>query len=147
MSWPDAVTNVDQQGAGAELERVGAFKLSDDQLELTLAAAGAVGTWDWDLAGERLYADARFAALHGIERDAAVQGADPAAFFARIHPADRARVRIGVAGILEGAEVFSREYRLVAGDGSTRWVEARGRAQHDPDDRPVRFTGVLVDIT
>ncbi len=132
---------------GAERVLGSPFKLSDDQLQLTLAAAGAVGTWDWDLVGARLYADARFAALHGIDAAAAVRGVDPAAFFDRIHPTDRTRVRIGVAGILEGAEVFSREYRLVGQDGSTRWVEARGRAQHDAEDRPVRFTGILVDIT
>jgi PAS domain S-box-containing protein len=125
----------------------GLSKLSAEQLQLALAAAGAVGTWDWDLVGERLYGDARFALLHGLAPADAAAGLDPSAFFARIHPADRLRIKIGVAGILEGADLFSREFRLVASDESVRWIEARGRCLRDAEDRPLRFGGVLVDIT
>ena len=28
-----------------------------------------------------------------------------------------------------------------------RWVHARGRCQYDEEDRPIRFSGVLIDIT
>ncbi|MDB5559429.1 MAG: hybrid sensor histidine kinase/response regulator [Enterovirga sp.] len=132
-------------GSEAGLERLS--KLPAEQLQLALAAAGAVGTWDWDLVGGRLYADPRFAVLNGLDPADAAAGVDPSVLFARIHPADRLRIRIGVAGILEGADLFSREYRLMAPDGGVRWIQARGRCLRDKDERPLRFAGVLVDIT
>ncbi len=137
----------DPAQSGNDRPGIGPFSLDHQQLQLVLTAAGSVGSWDWDLAGGRLYADARFALLHGVDPAEAARGLPPETFFTRIHPADRLRVKMAVAGVLEGAELFSREYRLLAPDGTTRWVEARGRAQHDEEERPVRFSGVLVDIT
>ena len=117
------------------------------QLRITLNAAGIAGTWDWDIPGKRLHVDERFALLNGIERAAGTDGVPAGAFFNRVHPQDRPRVRLAVSGILNGAEVFDREYRLQAPDGAIHWVHARGRCAYGADGNPVRFTGVLVDIT
>jgi PAS domain S-box-containing protein len=105
------------------------------------------GAWDWDIGAKRLHADERFASLNALDPDEASKGLPTSAFFAAIHPEDQARIRIAVAGILSGAEVFSKEYRVVARDGSVTWVHARGRCHLDDQDRPTRFTGVLVDVT
>ncbi len=56
-------------------------------------------------------------------------------------------MRIAVAGMLGGAELFSKEYRLLLPDGSVMWVHGRGRCHYDADDRPVRFTGLLIDVS
>lgn len=32
-------------------------------------------------------------------------------------------------------------------DGSTRWIGARGKAEHGPDQRPLLLRGVSLDIT
>jgi PAS domain S-box-containing protein len=120
---------------------------TNERLRLTLTVAGAGGFWDWDIPNARFVADGRFAALHSLDPIAAAQGLPASAFFAAIHPGDRTRIRIAVGGILNGAEVFSKEYRLLTSDGSIRWVHARGRCHFDAQDRPVRFTGTLVDIT
>ena len=48
-------------------------------------------------------------------------------------------------GLKGGA--FEAEYRLTQADGSLRWVIARGRCEHDAAGRPLRFPGVVVDIT
>ncbi|WP_395336267.1 PAS domain-containing protein [Novosphingobium sp. BL-8H] len=118
-----------------------------DHLGPNLAASGASGTWDWDIAADTLRVDARFAELYGIDpRDAA--GILPTdLFFKAVHPADRARVRIAVAGILAGAELFSKEFRVVAPGGATFWMHARGQGHLDENDQPGRFTGLLVDVT
>jgi PAS domain S-box-containing protein len=120
---------------------------TNERLRLTLAVAGAGGSWDWDIPNESFVVDARFSALYGLDPVGAAQGVPADVFFSAIHPDDRLRIRIAVAGILGGAEIFSKEYRLLAADGSLRWVHARGRCHFDENDRPVRFTGVLVDIT
>ena len=113
----------------------------------TLQNPEAAGAWDWQIAAGRLRADEQFAFLNGLDPHEARNGISTNAFFAAIHPDDRARIRIAVAAMLSGAEVFSKEYRLLGPEGSVRWVHARGRSLLDDEDRPVRFTGVLADIT
>lgn len=117
-----------------------------ERLRIAQAVAGAAGAWEWSIAEGRLVADARFAALYGLDPVAAAQGLPASAFFNAIHASDRLRLKIAVAGALNGAEVFARDYRVVV-DGEVRWVSARGRTFLDEDERPVRFSGVLADIT
>src|SRR5688572_21547620 len=82
---------------------------SDDRLRAALAAAGASGTWDWDVGRGKLFVDERFAELYGLDPRAAADGVPTATFFSAIHPDDRPRMQIAVAGILGGAELFSKE--------------------------------------
>jgi PAS domain S-box-containing protein len=117
-----------------------------ERLRLMLAVSGAAASWEWHIAASRIVGDLRFATLYGITPEEAAAGVDPRTFFSIIHPDDQARIRLAVGGMLRGAEVFSKEYRLLLGDGSVRWVHARGRC-HFEEGRPVRFGGVLVDIT
>ncbi|URD60783.1 ATP-binding protein [Sphingomonas sp. KRR8] len=110
-------------------------------------AAGAAGSWDWDIREDRLYLDDRMAALIGIDPADAQDGLPTRAFFTAIYPADVNRIRIGVAGILHGAEVFLKTYRIIGADGLLRWVEAHGRCHLDASGLPERFSGILVDVT
>ncbi len=139
-----------REGVGAAERLAGIERHLADaqrQLRITLTAAGVAGTWDWDIPGKRLHVDERFALLNGIEQDVGGVGVPTGAFFTRVHPQDRSRVRLAVGGILNGAEVFDREYRLQAPDGAIRWVHARGRCAYGADGVPTRFTGALVEIT
>ena len=117
------------------------------RLELTLEAAGAASSWDWDIAANILSGDVRFAALCGLDPLDLKRGVAPRHFFSAIHPEDVQRIRLAVAGILAGAEIFSKEYRLLKRDGGIRWVRAEGRGIADENEEPIRFVGTLVDIT
>ncbi|MEN2787252.1 PAS domain-containing protein [Sphingomonas qilianensis] len=121
--------------------------LTGARLSAVLAAAGASGTWNWDIPRDRLHFDGRFAELYGLDPASGSIGVPPATFFSAIHPDDRARMKIAVAGILGGAELFSKEFRVRRPDGSVLWMHGRGQGHVDEDDRPVRFTGLLVDVT
>ncbi|MES2492487.1 MAG: ATP-binding protein [Pseudomonadota bacterium] len=118
-----------------------------NHLRSDLAVAAASGTWNWDIPGEILHVDRKFAELYGIAAEAGLAGVPASKFFSAIHPMDRARIRIAVAGILAGAELFSKEFRVVGVDGLSRWVHGRGQCHFDADEQPVRFTGLLVDVT
>ncbi len=131
----------DQARLEAELEQ------ARRRLHLTLDAAGASCGWEWDIPGRRLVADARFAEITLQDPVDLAQGVTPDRFFRSIHPEDLKRVKLAVAGMLAGSEVFSKEYRLLRNDGGYRWVHASGRTILDADDEPVKFTGILVDIT
>src|ERR1700744_4971477 len=84
--------------------------------------ASSVGLWRWDLDQQRVYGDSRFAELYGLGRVDAARGVPAETFFASIHPDDRMRLRIAVAGVMHGVESLSREYRLPAKNGGFRWV-------------------------
>ncbi|MEJ5979338.1 PAS domain-containing protein [Novosphingobium sp. PS1R-30] len=120
---------------------------SSNEIRSLIAATGASGTWDWDVPTDTLRADGHFAELYGIDPDQALGGVPSRTFFQAIHADDRARIKIAVAGILAGAELFSKEFRVAAPDGSILWMHARGQSHRDEADNVVRFSGVLVDVT
>ena len=107
---------------------------------------GASGSWDWDIEQDCLFVDDAFAELYGFDPNEARAGLPGKNFFKAIHPDDRPRIRIAVAGILGGAELFSKEFRLILPDGSVVWMHGRGQSSLDANDVPVRFTGLLVDV-
>ncbi len=117
-----------------------------ERLRRTQVSAAASGAWEWDIPAKTLVADERFASLYGLDTAAVAAGLPGSTFFVPIHEEDRMRMRIAVAGALQGAEVFARDFRVVV-NGEVRWVSARGRTYLDADERPQRFTGVLTDIS
>jgi PAS domain S-box-containing protein len=127
----------------AERERAAA----DERLEAALSAGDRVGTWDWDVVADRVVADRRFASLYGVDPEKAAGGAPIADFFSGIHAEDRPRVEAEVAAVMQAGDSFVSEYRLLAPDGSVRWVSAQGRAIRDGSGRCVRLPGVSIDIT
>ncbi len=136
--------------ASSQAQRDERYRQLDEtnlRLQATLAMSGTAAGWDWRIKERKLYGDAHFAALHGLDPEEMAQGVDPGVFFAAIHPQDKARIRLAVGGMLRGAEVFSKEFRLLLADGPVRWVQARGRCELDGQEQPVRFVGALVDIT
>lgn len=108
---------------------------------------GAVGVWEWDIRADTLRGDVRFAQLNGLDAAEARAGLPTSTFFSAVDPEHRMRVRIAVAGVLHGAEVFTRDYRVIAPDGTRRWVAARGGLGLDAAGAPACFHGVLTDIT
>jgi PAS domain S-box-containing protein len=124
-----------------------ALRASEERYELALGAAGAVGTWDWDIGNDRVIANQKFAELFSVDPVRAAAGEPLAAFVEGIHPQDRDRVRAEIEQSIANRDVFASEYRLMQRDGSIVWVFARGRAHYDAQGRAVRLPGAAVDIT
>ncbi|MCR0983735.1 PAS domain-containing sensor histidine kinase [Roseomonas populi] len=120
---------------------------SEERLQLALDASGMVGLYDWLVPQDRLFADARFARLFGVDPDRAAAGAPLADFKRVIHPEDAARVEAAMKRTLETGEPYEAEYRLLRDGGEVHWVAARGRCLHDGGGMPKRFSGTVVDIT
>lgn len=118
-----------------------------EKLDLALNASGMVGTWDWDIAENRVTADERFAALFGISPGEAAVGLPIEIFFKAMHTDDRTRVWAEIDAALKDAGPVRFEYRVVDADGGIRWVVASGRVITDQDGRAVRLPGAVVDIT
>jgi PAS domain S-box-containing protein len=149
LRWIGTNTDIDDQKAAEDAHRMSEKLLrdADERLQFALSAGQGVGTWDWDVPGDRVVADARFAELYGVDPEHARTGAPIAEFFRTIHPDDQPEVQAALAETLRTGHDFSAEYRLVQPDGSIRWVIAQGRCSHGPDGQPLRFPGVTFDIT
>jgi len=120
---------------------------SEERARLALAAADGVGTWDWDVPNDLVYADASLAQLYGVDPAKAAAGVTITEFTQNILPDDRERVEAAIQNALHRCEEFDAEYRLMQPDGTVRWVEAVGRCSPGPDGAPARFPGVTIDIT
>ena len=69
-----------------------ALRASEERYELALSASGAIGTWDWDIVNDRVYANAKFAQLYSVAPELAAIGAPIANFVDGIHPDDHERI-------------------------------------------------------
>jgi len=112
----------------------------------TALAVGAIGTWSWDVQADRFFGDASLAGLFGVAPED-VAGGPISQLMNSIHPEDRERVSRDIENALANCGRYESDYRLAQEDGSWRWVTARGKVEQDSHGRPVRFPGVIIDIT
>jgi PAS domain S-box-containing protein len=105
--------------------------------------ASKAGTWDWDITKNKFFWSEGFLDLFGMPEDT-VPGLE--AWKKTVHPedVDAAGKKIEEA-IAEKKELLN-DYRIIAPDGSIRWIRATGRAYYD-DGLPVRMVGLCIDIT
>ena len=147
--WPEALQKrlrlIAQVFANA-LERKNAEqKLRASEARLSLAAASAnAGLWTLDPDTGEIWATDKLYELLGLPT---VETFDLEKFLAVVHPDDRAQVRQVIQDAMQSANESSTEYRVILGDGSERWIAARGRPQGCDDGQPTRLMGVSIDIT
>ncbi len=103
-----------------------------------------IGTWDWDLATNKVTWNANHFRLLGLEPDGE---ADYQTWRDRIHPEDIQQIEQAVAHALETQTNYEMEYRVIYPDGSLHWVLAKGRGLDDESGRAVRMIGVMIDIS
>src|SRR4051812_5353253 len=123
-----------------------ALREGEERLRLAQEAAG-IGTWDWDLGTGAIRWSPEMYRVLGLdpERD----GADPyGAWLRALHPDDRERADAEARGrLMNVAEPFVSEFRIVRPDGEVRWIMVRGRALRGPGGWPARVVGVNIDVT
>ncbi|MGY2130251.1 SpoIIE family protein phosphatase [Blastococcus sp. SYSU DS0617] len=117
-----------------------------ERLRWTLSVdAAEVGSFDYDLLTGELVWDARLQELFGYadgEFDRTIE-----AFNARLHPDDVDRVGQAIEATVRGDGDLDVEYRVVTPDGSTRWLQGRGKTLRDEDGTAVRLLGAAYDTT
>jgi two-component system sensor kinase FixL len=120
-------------------------ELLQSQQRMQLAASAAdLSLWEWDIARDEIWVTEK-----GLERAGvgASERIDFARFLQAVHPDDREPAQRAVRHSLEVSGEFEAEYRVMARDGATRWVVARGQVERDADGKPLRLRGVTVDVT
>ena len=108
--------------------------------------AGEIGTWTFDIANDRVFADKNLAKIFSVSAEDAA-GGGLANYICAIHPNDRARVETLIVEAIRNGEACTAEYRVVQPDNSVRWVIARASVLRGADGSPIEIPGVVIDIT
>jgi PAS domain S-box-containing protein len=127
--------------------RTALTRLEASELRWQLAIGGSNdGIFDWNAVTDGLWVSERWKTMLGYAPDE-IEGT--ARDWERlVHPEDLDRVEAIIAEHLEGkTEYYAAEYRMLAKDGTYRWILARGKAHRDSSGRVVRMAGSHSDIT
>ncbi|HBB34707.1 MAG TPA: hybrid sensor histidine kinase/response regulator [Cyanobacteria bacterium UBA8803] len=123
-----------------------ALRENEDRLRMAIASA-KLGTWDWNLVTGELKWDTGCKAMFGLPPDAE---SSIEVFFEGLHPDDRDRLQEIVQATLDPASggSYDTEYRTIGlQDKVERWLRAKGQAYYDPNGKPLRFSGTVLNIT
>ncbi|MFN7023416.1 MAG: sensor histidine kinase [Pseudorhizobium sp.] len=112
-----------------------------EQLRHALDAAG-VAMWSWDVDTDMFVMDALGYKLWNVSRDGRLTFED---LSAKIHPADRDRVRAAFSATRAVVGSYEIDFRILV-DQDVRWISARGQG-NDAGIRNRKMTGIFLDVT
>ncbi|WP_300656699.1 PAS domain S-box protein, partial [Pseudomonas sp.] len=122
-----------------------ALKNSQERLTLALESAD-LGTWDWHIPSNMLFASARAATLHGLSQ-APFHG-DFREFFGHVPMNDRLAMRQSYRELVEGTcQDYQVTYRATYGNGKVHFLESTAKLYRDEQGKPLRMAGILIDIS
>ncbi len=104
-----------------------------------------LGSWEWELAADRITWSDELYRIHGVDRDDAPTSY--AAYLGRVHPDDRARVERVIETALTDRRSWSIDYRVVLSNGEQRMLHARGEIIVDGRGEPSLVRGTCQDVT
>jgi PAS domain S-box-containing protein len=125
-------------------DREAALEEKAAHLRLALDAS-QTGAWDWNIQTNQIVWDDLIYRQFGLKpgkAEATYEG-----FIQAIHAADREVTKTAVQKAIDQRSEFNAEFRVVWPDGSVRHLAARGKATYGEKGRPVRMSGVSLDIT
>ncbi|GJD94400.1 PAS domain-containing protein [Methylobacterium iners] len=118
---------------------------SEKRLQLAKQAAG-IGVWDWDLTTNAITWSSEMYQVLGVD-----PATPPERLFEAwtnvLHPADREAAETVAKESATTGDIFSMDVRVLRDSGEVRWVRSQGMAVRDRDGRPIRLTGINVDVT
>lgn len=133
-----------QVGFAAErLRNEAEARRNESRMRFALQAA-SMGTWDWDLRTQQVQWSDNLETLHGLP--AGSFDGTFASYEREIHPADRETVVASAMRAAAHGIPHDIEYRILAPDGTIRWVEGKGNVEYE-QGVPVRVTGVCMMVT
>ena len=130
------------------LQRIGesnaALGASEERLRLALEGS-RTGSWDWSFETGRIIWDDYMYPLFGRSREQF--GGSLQSFLEIVHPDDRSLLQAAIDRSIAENRPFEADFRIIGLDGTIRHMGARGRVFYDGNGKPVRMSGVAMDIT
>jgi PAS domain S-box-containing protein len=129
---------------GILTEKEDQLERSEERYEFAVKGSG-VGLWDVDTVTTHQYWSPRYREILGITDPDFVPKQNE--FELRVHPADRSRAFGGITRAIENGIPYDDEARVRRNDGSYVWLRLRGIPIFDRDNKLVRLSGSIDDIT
>jgi PAS domain S-box-containing protein len=120
------------------------LRASEERLRLAQEVA-RVGTFEWNIQTGVNTWTTELEALYGLPRDGFAK--TRAAWEDLVHPDDRAEAVRRVEEAFQTGARTEAEWRVVWPDGSVHWLAARWQLFKDGSGKPLRMTGMNIDIT
>jgi two-component system, LuxR family, sensor kinase FixL len=114
----------------------------NERLRLRIEGFG-VGTWDLDLATQKLEWSDAAKSLFGVAPDEPVTYA---LFLSLLEPADRDRTEEAIATAARTGAKLDISFRIGGGAGSGHWIRARGGLVRDDSGAARHISGIVLDI-
>ena len=117
-----------------------------ERVQLALAAGAIIGTWHWDVPGDRFTIDEAFAHTFGLDPALGREGIPLEQIVATVHPDDQAGLAEAIGAVIARGGPYAHQYRVRRTDGRYYWIEANGRVDMGPEGTAQSFPGVLIDV-
>jgi PAS domain S-box-containing protein len=128
-----------------DLQSLGDELSSRHQQMVAAEEVAGTGSWEWDVAADRISWSAGMYRIFGRARGELAT--TRAGFFQLVHPEDREDRAAKLDALLEEGESLATQLRIIRPDGAVRWLSMRSRLTRDRAGRPRRLIGVCRDIT
>lgn len=118
------------------------FEWNADELRKAIKSAG-VALWTWIVDDDTFIMDAKAYELWDIPVE---ENLDFEHLSAKVHPADRDRVRAAFVATRAIDGPFEIDFRILTTSDNVRWISARGQG-NDGDAATKKMTGIFLDVT
>src|SRR5919202_527101 len=120
-----------------------ALRRSEEQLRVAQQAAGA-GLWNWDIVADRVTWSEDYYQIYGLNPATTASYEN---WIASIWEPDRERADRAAREALERRTNLNVEFRVFHPIQGLRWLVALGQTFYDANGKPIRMTGIALDIT
>jgi PAS domain S-box-containing protein len=129
---------------GLVLQKTEKIAKIHQQLMLALKAA-KMGVWDWDLLQNSIVWSIGHHQLFGLLEQDFIDTYE--AFKRLIDPRDRESVDLAIHRALLEQHDYYQDFRVIWPDGSSHWLQGRGKFFSNDAGQTVRFLGTLVEVS
>ena len=127
-----------------EHEKADQSRRESEERLLLAQQIGGIGSFEWNIEKDVSRWTPEWAALHGLSPEGF--SGTQAAWKALIHPDDRSKTMSLVEASFAASGPMQGEWRVVWPDGSVHWLAAKWQVISDESGKPLRITGVNMDI-
>ena len=119
-----------------------ALRASEERLRLALAAS-RMGVWQWELETHAVLWSPECYEIIAPE----ISAGTLEAFTKLLEPEDARRYMELARQAIATKTIFSAEVCIIRPQHEMRWISNFGRAEYDPDGKPIRMIGTVQDVT